>query len=65
MDAAILAGGRARRLGGQNKRALLVGPATFLPLRATADGEQRVPAERYEIPVATATAINKKRGMIT
>lgn len=30
MDAAILAGGRARRLGGQDKRALLVGPATIL-----------------------------------
>ena len=30
MDAAILAGGRARRLGGQDKRALRVGPATIL-----------------------------------
>ena len=30
MDAAILAGGRARRLGGQDKRALRVGPTTIL-----------------------------------
>jgi molybdopterin-guanine dinucleotide biosynthesis protein A len=30
VDAAILAGGRARRLGGQDKRALRVGPATIL-----------------------------------
>ncbi len=30
MDAAILAGGRARRLGGQDKRALRVGRATIL-----------------------------------
>ena len=30
MDAAILAGGRARRLGGQDKRALRIGPTTIL-----------------------------------
>lgn len=30
MDAAILAGGRARRLGGRDKRALRVGPTTIL-----------------------------------
>jgi molybdopterin-guanine dinucleotide biosynthesis protein A len=30
VDAAILAGGRARRLGGQDKRALRVGPTTIL-----------------------------------
>ena len=36
---------------------LLVGPATFLPLRAGSDGHHHVPAERYEIPVRTATAI--------
>jgi molybdopterin-guanine dinucleotide biosynthesis protein A len=30
VDAAILAGGRARRLGGQDKRALRIGPTTIL-----------------------------------
>lgn len=39
MDAAILAGGRARRLGGRDKRALRVGPATILERQlATLDG---------------------------
>jgi len=39
---------------------LLVGPATFLPLR---EGERHsaVPAERYEIPVATAAAVSRAR----
>ena len=36
MDAAILAGGRARRLGGQDKRALRVGPTTILERQLTA-----------------------------
>jgi S-adenosylmethionine:tRNA ribosyltransferase-isomerase len=39
---------------------LLVGPATFLPLRE--DGAQHdVPAERYDVPAATATAIARAR----
>jgi S-adenosylmethionine:tRNA ribosyltransferase-isomerase len=37
---------------------LLVGPATFLPVR---DGAHRVPAECYEIPPATAWAITAAR----
>ena len=40
---------------------LLVGPATFLPLRPEADGQHRVPAERFAIPAATAEAINGAR----
>ncbi len=40
---------------------LLVGPATFLPLRSTADGRHRVPAERYDIPATTAARVNDAR----
>jgi molybdenum cofactor guanylyltransferase len=36
VDVAILAGGRARRLGGQDKSALRVGPATILERLSTA-----------------------------
>src|SRR5439155_9740943 len=40
---------------------LLVGPATFLPLRAGGDGRHPVPAERYDIPVRTAAAVAAAR----
>lgn len=40
---------------------LLVGPATFLPVRATALDAQRVAAERYAISEATARAVNAAR----
>jgi len=40
---------------------LLVGPATFLPVRGTAIGVQRVEAERYAISEATARAIRAAR----
>jgi len=40
---------------------LLVGPATFLPLRPSADGQHRLPAERFEISAPTADAINATR----
>jgi len=40
---------------------LMVGPATFLPIRTTSLAEHNVPAERYEIPAATATAIANAR----
>jgi len=39
---------------------LLVGPATFLPVR-TSLAEHAVPAERYSIPAATAAAITRAR----
>ncbi len=40
---------------------LMVGPATFLPIRTTALADHSVPAERYEIPDATASAIAEAR----
>lgn len=40
---------------------LVVGPATFLPVRGTSLAEHRVPAERYEVPEATAHRINENR----
>ncbi len=39
---------------------LLVGPATFLPLRAGAASHD-VPTERYDVPVATAQAVDRAR----
>lgn len=40
---------------------LLVGVATFLPVRTASLDEHHVPAERYEIPAATAAAIAATR----
>ena len=40
---------------------LMVGPATFLPIRTQSLAEHSVPAERYEISAATATAIARAR----
>ncbi len=40
---------------------LIVGPATFLPVRAASLAEHAVPPERYAIPVATAGAIAEAR----
>ena len=40
---------------------LLVGAGTFLPIRADAVEEHRVPAERYDVPPATAAAIAATR----
>jgi S-adenosylmethionine:tRNA ribosyltransferase-isomerase len=40
---------------------LLVGPATFLPVRTASLTDHSVPAERYAIPGATATAIETTR----
>ena len=40
---------------------LMVGPATFLPIRTMSLAEHSVPAERYEIPASTATAIANAR----
>jgi S-adenosylmethionine:tRNA ribosyltransferase-isomerase len=40
---------------------LMVGPATFLPIRTMSLAEHSVPAERYEIPAPTATAIANAR----
>lgn len=40
---------------------LLVGPATFLPLRDSSDDHHEVPAERYDIPSRTAAAIAAAR----
>jgi len=40
---------------------LLVGPATFLPVRTGSLAAHRVPAERYVIPEATAAAIARTR----
>ena len=39
---------------------LIVGPATFLPVRTTL-AAHAVPAERYTVPAETATAINRAR----
>jgi S-adenosylmethionine:tRNA ribosyltransferase-isomerase len=39
----------------------MVGPATFLPIRTQSLAEHSVPAERYEISAATATAIARAR----
>jgi S-adenosylmethionine:tRNA ribosyltransferase-isomerase len=40
---------------------LMVGPGTFLPVRTTSLADHSVPAERYEIPAATAQAIAEAR----
>ena len=40
---------------------LLVGPATFLPVRTTSLAAHSVPAERYAIPATTAVAIETAR----
>jgi len=40
---------------------LLVGPATFLPVRTPSLAEHAVPSERYDIPDATAAAIAARR----
>jgi S-adenosylmethionine:tRNA ribosyltransferase-isomerase len=40
---------------------LMVGPATFLPIRTQSLAEHSVPAERYEISPGTASAIAKAR----
>jgi S-adenosylmethionine:tRNA ribosyltransferase-isomerase len=40
---------------------LMVGPATFLPIRTESLAEHSVPAERYEISAATANAIATAR----
>ena len=40
---------------------LIVGPATFLPVRTASLAEHEVPPERYEIPAATAAAITAAR----
>jgi S-adenosylmethionine:tRNA ribosyltransferase-isomerase len=40
---------------------LMVGPATFLPIRTQSLAEHSVPAERYEISPATASAIANAR----
>lgn len=41
---------------------LHVGPGTFLPVRAERLDDHRMHAERYEIPAATAAAVNRARG---
>ncbi len=40
---------------------LIVGPATFLPVRATSLDDHSVPSERYTIPAATAATIQAAR----
>ncbi len=40
---------------------LHVGPGTFRPVRAERLADHRVEAERYEVPVATAAAIDRAR----
>ena len=40
---------------------LIVGPATFLPVRTTTLSSHSVPSERYAIPVETAAAIESSR----
>jgi S-adenosylmethionine:tRNA ribosyltransferase-isomerase len=40
---------------------LIVGPATFLPVRTTTLSSHSVPSERYTIPVETAAAIESAR----
>lgn len=40
---------------------LVVGPATFLPVRSASLADHRVPAERYVVPEATAHLINESR----
>jgi S-adenosylmethionine:tRNA ribosyltransferase-isomerase len=40
---------------------LMVGPATFLPVRTTSLAEHSVPAERYSVSATTATAIAHAR----
>jgi S-adenosylmethionine:tRNA ribosyltransferase-isomerase len=40
---------------------LHVGPGTFRPVRAERVAEHQVEAERYEVPVATAAAIDRAR----
>lgn len=41
---------------------LHVGPGTFLPVRAERLDDHRMHAERYEIPAATAAAVNRAKG---
>ena len=41
---------------------LLVGPATFLPIRTASLTEHCVPSERYEVPAETVTTIAERRG---
>jgi S-adenosylmethionine:tRNA ribosyltransferase-isomerase len=40
---------------------LIVGPATFLPVRTSSLATHSVPAERYSVPSETAAAINTAR----
>ena len=40
---------------------LLVGPATFLPVRTASLADHAVPSERYDVPEATAAAIAARR----
>jgi S-adenosylmethionine:tRNA ribosyltransferase-isomerase len=46
---------------GVHRVTLHVGPGTFRPVRAERLSEHRVEAERYDVPVATAAAIDRAR----